>query len=190
MSSTLAAHTRRRRAMARLALALLGPLHVTLDDHPVTGFATDKVRALLAYLTLEARPHRRDALAELLWPEQEAAARTSLRVALTTLRRALGDQSAQPPFLLTTRETVQFNPASNYTLDVTTFTDLRRESEHHAHPRGALCATCVARLTEAVGLYRGELLQQVVVRDSVAFEEWLTLGRERLHRQALDALAQ
>ena len=143
--------------MARLALALLGPLHVTLDDHPVTGFATDKVRALLAYLTLEARPHRRDALAELLWPEQEAAARTSLRVALTTLRRALGDQSAQPPFLLTTRETVQFNPASNYTLDVTTFTDLLRESEQHAHPRGALCATCVARLTEAVGLYRGEL---------------------------------
>ncbi len=39
--------------MARLALSLLGPLHATLDDHPVTGFATDKVRALLAYLAVE-----------------------------------------------------------------------------------------------------------------------------------------
>lgn len=28
------------------------------------------------------------------------------------------------------------------------------------------------------------------MRDSVAFEEWLTLIRERLHRQALDALTQ
>ncbi|HEU5102309.1 MAG TPA: tetratricopeptide repeat protein, partial [Roseiflexaceae bacterium] len=177
--------------MARLALSLLGPLHVTLDDHLVTGFATDKVRALLAYLALEARPHRREALAELLWPEQEAAAaRTSLRVALITLRRAIGDQSAQPPFLLATRETVQLSPASDYTLDVTTFTGLLCESEQHAHPRGALCASCLAQLTDAVALYRGELLQQVVVRDSVAYDEWLTLTRERLHRLTLDALAQ
>ncbi|HEU5101899.1 MAG TPA: SARP family transcriptional regulator, partial [Roseiflexaceae bacterium] len=120
--------------MARLALSLLGPLHVTLDDHPITGFATDKVRALLAYLALEARLHRREALAELFWPEQEAAAaRTSLRVALITLRRAIGDQSAQPPFLLATRETVQLSPANDVTLDVTTFTELLRGREQHTH---------------------------------------------------------
>jgi DNA-binding SARP family transcriptional activator len=166
--------------MARLALCLLGPLHLTLDDQPVSGLAYDKVRALLAYLALETRPHRREALAELLWPEQEgAAARTSLRVALTSLRRALGDQTAQKPFLLISRETVQLNPASDYTLDVTAFTRLLRESERHTHPRGELCASCVARLAEAVALYRGELLQQVLVRDSVAYDEWLTLMRER-----------
>jgi len=175
--------------MARLALALLGTLQVTLDDQPVTGFATDKVRALLAYLALEARPHRREALAELLWPDQPgAAARKSLRVALTTLRQAIGDQNADPPFLLITRETVQLNPAGDATLDVTSFVDLLGHGERHAHPPGALCAPCVTRLSEATRLYRGELLQQVVVRDSVAFEEWLTLTRERLHRQALDAL--
>jgi predicted ATPase/DNA-binding SARP family transcriptional activator len=158
-----------------------------LIGRPITGFATDKVRALLAYLALEARAHRREVLAELLWPEQEAAAaRTSLRVALNTLRRALGDQTVQPSFLLISRDTVQFNPASDYMLDVTTFSDLLRGT---AQP-GALCASCMARLTEAVALYRGELLQQVVVRDSVAYDEWLTLSRERLHRQALDALAQ
>jgi predicted ATPase/DNA-binding SARP family transcriptional activator len=177
--------------MARLALCLLGPLHLTLDDQTVSGLAYDKVRALLAYLALEARPHRREALAELLWPEQQAAAaRTSLRVALTSLRRALADQTALTPLLLISRETVQLNPASDYTLDVTTFSDLLRGTAQHAHPPATLCASCAARLREAVALYHGELLQQVVVRDSVAYDEWLTLSRERLHRQALDALAQ
>jgi predicted ATPase/DNA-binding SARP family transcriptional activator len=175
--------------MARLALALLGTLQVTLDDQPVTGFATDKVRALLAYLALEARPHRREVLAELLWPGQPGtAARKSLRVALTTLRQAIDDQNANPPFLLITRETVQLNPAGDATLDVTSFIELLGHRECHAHPPGGLCAKCVTRLSEATRLYRGELLQQVVVRDSVMFEEWLTLSRERLHRQALDAL--
>jgi predicted ATPase/DNA-binding SARP family transcriptional activator/uncharacterized protein HemY len=177
--------------MARLALSLLGSLQVTLDGQPATGFAYDKVRALLAYLAIESRPHRREALAELLWPDQAAAAaRTSLRVALKTLRQAIGDQTAQPPFLLITRETVQLNPASDSTLDVGAFSELLREREQHTHARGALCSACVANLTQAVGLYRGDLLQQVVVRDSVVYDEWLTLQREQLHRQALDALGQ
>jgi DNA-binding SARP family transcriptional activator len=34
--------------MAHLALALLGPLQITLDARPVAGFDYDKVRALLA----------------------------------------------------------------------------------------------------------------------------------------------
>jgi DNA-binding SARP family transcriptional activator len=81
--------------MAHLALALLGPLHITLDARPVAGFDYDKVRALLAYLAVEAdRAHRRAALAGLLWPDQsEQAAHTSLRQALATLRRAIGDHA-------------------------------------------------------------------------------------------------
>ena len=49
--------------MSRLTLSTLGPLQVTLDGKPVTGFESNKVRALLAYLVVEAgRPHSRDAL--------------------------------------------------------------------------------------------------------------------------------
>ena len=57
--------------MARLSLFLLGPLHMTLDGQPASGFESSKVRALLIYLAVEAdRPHSRSALAGLLWPEQ------------------------------------------------------------------------------------------------------------------------
>ena len=56
--------------MARLSLSCLGPFQVTLDGQAVTGFKSAKVRALLAYLAVEAgRSHRREVLAGLLWPE-------------------------------------------------------------------------------------------------------------------------
>ena len=77
--------------MAHLSIRLLGPFQVTLVGEPATGFATDKARALLAYLAVEAdRPHRREALAGLLWPDYpERSARTSLRSALANLRQVM-----------------------------------------------------------------------------------------------------
>ena len=112
--------------MARLTLSLLGPFQVALDGEPLTSFDSNKVRALLAYLAVEAeRPHRRDSLAALLWPEwPDRAARSNLRHALFNLRQAIGDYHARPPFLQITRETMQFNAASDYWCDVTAFTNL------------------------------------------------------------------
>jgi len=100
--------------MTRLSLALLGPTQLTLDGQPVGGFAYNKARALLAYLAVEAdRPHHRDTLAALLWPElPDEAARHNLRQALANLRTAIGDATATPPFLYITRDTIQFNPRS------------------------------------------------------------------------------
>jgi DNA-binding SARP family transcriptional activator len=174
--------------MSQLTLSLLGPLQIRLDDRPLTGLAYHKVRALLAYLAVEARPHGRDALSELLWPGQpSAAARRSLRVALATLRQAL---TAPIPFLIASRESLQVNRASDISLDLTAFDELLRGCAQHAHPIGALCDECVTRMSQAVALYRGEFLQQLEVRDSVAFDEWVMLWRERLQRAALEALAQ
>jgi DNA-binding SARP family transcriptional activator len=97
--------------MARLSIRLFGSFEATLEGEPVTGFVSDKVRALLIYLAVESdRPHRREALAGLLWPDYpEPSARASLRRALTNLRMVIGDRDASPPFLSISRQTIQFN---------------------------------------------------------------------------------
>ena len=101
--------------MARLWLSLLGSFEAMLGNKPLTAFSSDKVRALLAYLAVgEDRPHRRETLAGLLWPNRpDTVARTYLRNALVSLRTAIGDRDAAPPFLLVTRQTIQFNRASD-----------------------------------------------------------------------------
>lgn len=177
--------------MAQLAISLFGPFGVTLADHPVTDFKYDKVRALLAYLAVESeRAHEREALLGLLWPDlPEDAARNNLRQTLLTLREAIGDRTAQPPFLLTSRVTLQFNRASDYWLDVTAFTDLLATCTRHLHSSPTSCKACANHRQAAVALYKGDFLSEFFLPDSDRFEEWALLKREWLHRQMIDALA-
>jgi DNA-binding SARP family transcriptional activator len=178
--------------MAQLALSLLGPLQVSLDGVPAAGFESQKGRALLAFLSLEAeRPHARDALAGLLWPNQpDQHARKNLRQALANLRQTLGDKRATPPYLHITRDTIQFNRASNHQLDVLAFCDHLAACDQHRHRHPETCRTCARRLQQVAALYRGTFLDQFFLDDSAAFEEWMLLKREWLHARALAALTQ
>jgi DNA-binding SARP family transcriptional activator len=177
--------------MAQLSLALLGPLSVLRDGQPVSGFESAKVRALLAYLAVEAdHPHQRDALAGLFWPEQpDQAARNNLRQALANLRQVIGDRTAARPALLIAREQIQFNRASDHSLDLAAFQGLLAACEAHPHRRAEACSSCAERCARAVALYRGEFLEGFFLSDSVAFEEWVSLRREELQGRALAALA-
>jgi predicted ATPase/DNA-binding SARP family transcriptional activator len=176
--------------MPQLALQLLGPFQATLDERPLTGFESNKVRALLAYLAVEAdRPHSRDELIGLLWPDQpDATARANLRQALANLRSAIGDRTSDKPFLSTTSDSIQFNRTELCTIDVVVFTELLAACKAHVHRRLETCRSCAQRLQQAVELYRGDFLAQFVQSGSEAFEEWALIQRERLHREVLDAL--
>lgn len=154
--------------MPLLQIRLLDAFQVALDDQPLTKLYSDRTRALLAYLVLERdRPHRRGELALLLWPDAETKkANQNLRQTLRQLRLALDNDSADPPFLLITNKTLQFNPNCDYWLDV----EAVRDGE--------------------IALYRGGLLAQFYVPDSDLFNEWLLIRREGLHREVLGLLRQ
>src|SRR5215468_620593 len=108
--------------MTQLSMLLLGPFEVRLGTVPVAPFAYAKVQALLAYLAAEGdRSHSRETLAELLWPAlPDQMARNNLRQTISRLRNNIADKDAMPPFLLISREAVQFNSASDYDLDLET----------------------------------------------------------------------
>src|SRR5690606_6701493 len=157
----------------------------------------NKVRALLAYLAVEAgRPHRRAHLCDLLWPDlPERSARRNLTQALTVLRRALGEAGTgtlggaeAPAWLLTTSETVQLRDQPGLTVDAAAFAALLGEAERHAHRGWATCSLCAGRLDEALALYRGDFLSQLFLADSAPFEEWALVWREQLRQRALTAL--
>ena len=75
-----------------LEISLLGPPRVVRAGRPVS-FDTRKATALLAHLALVDRPRPREALCELLWPEQDPEhARGALRRTLSVLRKAVGEE--------------------------------------------------------------------------------------------------
>jgi predicted ATPase/DNA-binding SARP family transcriptional activator/Tfp pilus assembly protein PilF len=190
-------------ATRRLELSFLGPFEVTVDGKPVTGFSSDKIRALLAYLAVEGgQPHRREALAGLLWPDHpDSDALVSLRQAIYKLRLELGsnresgggtqeqvltsDSRLPTPFLLVTPQTVQLD-SSAYQLDVEEFSALVDACRSHRHRKVEYCSTCHARFLRAAQLYRGDFLAGFLLQDSQVFDEWVVLKREALRRQALE----
>lgn len=172
--------------MARLTLTLMGPFNALFDGEPITGFQSNKVRALLAYLAVEAvRPHPRETLSGLLWPDMpDVRAHHSLNQALCNLRHAIGDCLPSPAqSLLVTTQTIHFNQNSDHWLDVAEFDRLVDwDAAPVRHPID------LPALRQATRLYRGPFLEGFSLDDSPLFEAWVVLQRERLHTLALDAL--
>jgi predicted ATPase/DNA-binding SARP family transcriptional activator len=167
-----------------LVLNLLGGFQARLDQVPVTGFKTDKARALLTYLAAESnRPHRRQALAGLFWPGYlESSARASLRHALSNLRKALSDNRSTTPYLLVEGETIQFDLSQAHWLDVEAFRSLVDIEQPGM--------TTIQRLEEALSLYQGSFLEGFSLKDCPDFDTWTAILREELQGKALSALDQ
>ncbi len=146
-----------------------------------------KTQALLAYLAAESdRPHRREVLAGLLWPDQPDKPRaTACARRCTSCTRPSADD---PPPLLITPQTLQLNPAADCAVDVAEFAAAIARSEGHPHRRRAACRACIARLQHAAALYRGHFLAGFFLKDSVPYEEWALVKREQLARLAHAAL--
>ena len=151
-----------------------------MDGVPLTAFESNKVRALLAYLAVEADlPHSRESLASLLWPDYpQQAAMTYLRNALADLRLLLGDRQAQTPYLKIIHDLVQFNGDADCSLDVRNFFVLTSKPGE------------IDQLERAVSLYRGEFLEGFTLKDCREFDDWCYFMRERVRNQASAALRQ
>jgi WD40 repeat protein len=88
------------------------------------------------------------------------------------LRGSIGDRTADPPFLLITRDAVWFNPTSDHHLDVAELFAVRDRSPE--------------AWEQIAAAYRGEFLQGFSVADSDPFEEWLRSQREECRRRMTD----
>lgn len=163
--------------MIPLSLSFLGAFHVAAAQEQLTDFESDKARALLAYLAVEqTRPHERSKLAALFWPEQNhRAALRNLTQTLSRVRRALRDRKAASSYILSSNQTIQFNPTCPHRLDVAEF-------------MLGMAANLPAQMESAVALYQGEFLTGFDLPDCPEFESWLLFRREHYQRHVMDAL--
>ncbi len=146
-----------------LTIQTLGELTVHSGGEVLPLPASKKTRALLAYLLLTMRPHRRDRLCELFW-EVPDDPRGALRWSLSKLRRVVNDAVTER--LVADRERVRFR-------DVDVEIDIRAITTR-LEQRGLgveeLCQIAV-RLQEP-------LLDGIDLPNQEQFQSWLTAERQ------------
>ncbi len=163
--------------MALLQIQLLGSCEFRDRSGRPLPLTARKCRALFAFLALQAGASQsREKLAALLWEDADAElARTSLRQALSAIRRALPDAA----------QGVLVADAMHVSLDVSLL------DVDVLELRALLAESTLAALKAARSRAVGSLLEGFDAR-SDAFEEWITSERRSLRREvsvAMQALA-
>lgn len=168
-----------------LQIYLFGTPHCMQEGQPIS-IHRRKAVALLAYLAATARPHGRDALATLFWPEHDqSGARANLRRDLSYLKQALGDD-----LLSITRTDVGLFPEAGWQLDTAAFNIRLAQVQAHDHPPSDFCPNCQDMLTRAVDLYTGDFMAGFTLPDCPEFDEWQFFQREGLRHFLATALQQ
>jgi DNA-binding SARP family transcriptional activator len=167
-----------------LKLSLLGTPRLHLGERSLDDVFYEKVEALLAYLSVESnRPHRREVLAEMFWPDlSDDYARSNLRYALFKLREGLQEKQNAVPYLIVNRTSIRFNPDSDFYLDAA---ELASVFDHSLRPDSSLTIEHLEHLTS---LYRGDFMEQSTLTENELFYEWLCNKREIFHRYELIVL--
>lgn len=158
--------------MHDVRITLFGQVEVVTAGGAPARPDTVRVAGLLGYLAFHHdTPHRREKLAELLWPDQEPGrGRRLLSDALWRARRLLG-AAPGPQLLDAGRDTVVLRLAPGVEVDAVAFERVARAGE----------AATITELEAAVALYRGDFLED-------CYDDWATPVRERLREQLLALL--
>jgi len=146
-----------------MRLKVLGEMALEVDGRRLELPASRRARSLLGLLALERRTHPRGPLAARFWPDVlDESARTSLRSALSALRRAVGADADR--YLLASRDAVALAGPDAVWTDVGEFEQLVAEG----------------RFEDALELSRGELLEDLD-------DDWVYERRDE-HRASVVAL--
>ncbi|MCG8550293.1 MAG: NB-ARC domain-containing protein [Desulfobacterales bacterium] len=143
-----------------------------------------KAIALAAYLAVTAKPHTREKLATMLWPETDPArSRASLRKALSLLTKVLGKS-----WLNIDREIIGFVPHESLQVDVNRFLELAADLPRNKEREKPDTPKQIKSLEAAAQISNVSFLSGFFLKDAPDFETWQTAQSERLGRRAAEIL--
>ncbi len=161
--------------MNEIRIQLLGEMAVWRDDLLLALPPSKKTRALLAYLVLTTRPHRRDRLCELFWDIPDDP-RGALRWSLSKLRSVVNSDDQER--LAADRERVAWE-ATDVEVDIVQVNQaLEAGTSSHAE------------LTAYAQLLRDPLMDGLDLPNQSLFQQWLTTERLEAEQLAIQVAQQ
>ncbi|MGI9287026.1 MAG: alpha/beta fold hydrolase [Pseudomonadales bacterium] len=148
-----------------LTIQTLGELTVQCGGEVLPLPASRKTRALLAYLLMTMRPHRRDRLCELFW-EVPDDPRGALRWSLSKLRPVVNDTASER--LVADRERVRFKEV-NVEIDIRTIAARLKEPD-----------LAVDEMQDIAARLQDPLLDGIDLPNQEFFQRWLIAERQEV----------
>lgn len=161
----------------RYKLTMLGSMSLIVGGTPAALPQSKKTRALLAYLALNPKEHRRERLCDLFW-EMPDDPRAALRWSLSKLRTLLN--TPEKDRIVANRETVALD-SGDLAVDV---------KEIHDSLSGSDSLT-VGSLETIAGRFDGRFLEGLELPRQPEYQAWLVAERgamEKLHIGLLDRI--
>ncbi len=159
-------------------IELMSELRLSRGECVVTHFKSRKVAGLAAYLAFYlSRHHNREELQTLLWPDDALdAARNSLRVALSLLRRQLEPDGIPAGSVLYADKSSVWLNRDSVTVDTIDFDAMYAAALHTEDE-----SKQPALLKRVIDAYKGDLLPGL-------YDDWVLAERARLNESYLQAL--
>ncbi len=159
-------------------VGLFGGVTIALEDTMVSSSLGQRADELFAYLTLHSgMPHRREKLAELVWPEKaEQRSRSSLNTTIWRINGLLRSIGVESHIRLesATHASIMLQLSTEVYVDCHALRQSVRESELAVRDRGSLSVSERFALSADLEGYAGVFLEG---HDS----DWVLRERERLH---------
>jgi DNA-binding SARP family transcriptional activator len=166
-----------------VALFMLGPPRVERDGVSVE-ISRRKVVALLAFLAATGKPHSREYLASLLWPEHDSHhAHSNFRRSLSILRKSIGNE-----WIDIDRENISLTHQRSLWTDIDQFQKLVAQGTRQENSDAGIRPDQVSFLAEAVELYQDDFLSGFYLRDCPGFDEWQFIQIESLRQEFASTL--
>lgn len=149
-------------------IKLFGSLEIRDNGRLSPLMKSSKGCALLTYLLITNQSQTRAHIADLFWGD------TNTATALRNLRQLLYQMRRYAPEIVVTRQTVVLELAPATQVD-------------YSAVRAALDQDDIAQLDPGLQQATGDLLATFYIEDAPYFNEWLTLARERIRAEIMDA---
>ncbi|MEM7124917.1 MAG: tetratricopeptide repeat protein [Chloroflexota bacterium] len=176
-------------------IRLFGGLSIKQNGKELEGFASEKVKLILAYLICVPGTHPRSQLTEMLWENsQPKQAGNNMRTALASLRKCLPNQINE------VNRSLSLQNSNDIWSDIDSFNAVSEATQYTSIPvyellQGSnpplpLLTETANALQDALSLYTGDLLYGVKLRNASGYEDWMVMKREAYHQAALRAADQ
>ncbi|MGV8980419.1 AfsR/SARP family transcriptional regulator [Clostridium sp.] len=159
----------------------LGQLDFIFNGESITSSLSQKACGLLCYLMMNpCKTHYREQLSEMFWGNSNVySANSSLRYTLWIIRKNLESSGNSQNFIInSTKHTIRFTDDKLDLLDVFQFKNLHNRSKDNMLDSN----TKIKLMEEASKLYGGIFLNDIYIKDSPAFNDWIFFEREELQR--------